>query len=392
MAAKTSSVTLGTVLMVASGLVLTLQLILGKALQSAGWPFYVMLSISSAIAFGAFAVLAGLCKAPFPERRSLKWILMRGVSANANLASMIVALRLGAAAGDVAALSSVNTIFAALLGRVFLGEPLQLSHIVSVICCLSGGVLISKPAVLFGNQSSSTPILAYVMAVVSGLFSAVTAISARKAGTTSPWFLNMSATFTGSVFFAVLPFAPFIDEPEIAVLQRSLYLGALCIAATALLICLVIGTTTAGSMLCPAAVSATVNVSARLTLGYLADVVIFGVTVDSLSLCGAALMLVAVLFMACTRRPAAAQEEVAAAKDPETPTGQEPVSATSLEDETESLASFIASEFAAEEGHQSGIHQRKRGAVRDEQDLTQTPRVNRTLFGVSALGAPARVM
>eukprot|EP00929_Paragymnodinium_shiwhaense_P106892 TRINITY_DN72737_c0_g1_i1.p1 TRINITY_DN72737_c0_g1~~TRINITY_DN72737_c0_g1_i1.p1 ORF type:complete len:384 (-),score=44.81 TRINITY_DN72737_c0_g1_i1:227-1378(-) len=375
------SVTVGIMFMVGSGVTVTMLLLLGKIMQSAGWPYYNMLSMSSAMAFGIFALLAGLCRAPFPESKSLKWILIRGISSTATFASTVAAVRLGAPAGDVAALGGVNTVFAALLGRVFLGEPLQLSHIVAVLCCLAGGVLISKPEFLFGVAGSSVPIFAHLMALVSGFFAAVTSISARKAGKTSPWFLNMSATFTGSFAFAALPLTGFLDEPDLSVLQSRLYLGGICIFANALGFVIAIGATTGGSMWCPAAVSATVYVAARLTLGYLADVLILGISVDPLSLCGATLMLGAVVVMACARKPA---EDLVVQVSEASEAGQP---SQSLEDETSSLASFIATEFVSEKGHQGRVHQRRR-ATAGTSDSTPAVALERTMFGVFSPGPP----
>eukprot|EP00929_Paragymnodinium_shiwhaense_P066218 TRINITY_DN33191_c0_g1_i10.p1 TRINITY_DN33191_c0_g1~~TRINITY_DN33191_c0_g1_i10.p1 ORF type:complete len:310 (+),score=28.58 TRINITY_DN33191_c0_g1_i10:241-1170(+) len=299
---------------------------------------------------------------------------------------MIVAVRLGAPTGDVAALSSVNTVFAALLGRVFLGEPLQLSHCVSVLCCMTGGVLISKPVFIFGNPSSVVPIAAYLSAVAAGFFSACIAISARKAGGSSPWFLNMCASTTGSVVFALLPMTPLLDDPEFSISQHNVGEGALFIAANFVLFVVGIGVTTGGAMLCPAAVTATVNVSARITLGYMADVLIFGGSIDPLSLCGAALMLGAVLVMACARKPAAEVEEESPKSADSSPAATrlsdaEPAAA---DDETNSLASFIATEFVAERGYQSSVrHRRQTGA--DESGLSPVGVMDRTVYGNPAV-------
>eukprot|EP00929_Paragymnodinium_shiwhaense_P077987 TRINITY_DN4031_c0_g1_i2.p1 TRINITY_DN4031_c0_g1~~TRINITY_DN4031_c0_g1_i2.p1 ORF type:complete len:384 (-),score=48.94 TRINITY_DN4031_c0_g1_i2:204-1355(-) len=376
--------------MIVAGLVTTVQLILGKAMKSLGWPYHAIVSMSYAMAFGIFALVAGICKAPFPERRDVIWILLRGLSANGTLACMIAAVRLGAPTGDVAALGGVNTVFAALLGRIFLGEPLQLSHIISVLCCITGGVVISKPAFLFGMQSNSVPILAHLMAVLAGFCSAVISVSARKAGNTSPWFLNMCGAFTGCVVFIALPLTPFVDEPHISVLMDSVYLAGICIVGSGIMFVIGIGATTGGSMLCPAAVSATVNVSSRLTLGYLADVLIMGGTVDPVSLCGAALMLGAVVVMACARKPAGAASSPRVAEAPEEFSELPSSSAAAEEDETSSLASFIASEFVAERGHQGGMYQRRRVAsVAGDSAVTPTHIPDRTLFGVAATCPPA---
>eukprot|EP00929_Paragymnodinium_shiwhaense_P039976 TRINITY_DN20913_c0_g1_i3.p1 TRINITY_DN20913_c0_g1~~TRINITY_DN20913_c0_g1_i3.p1 ORF type:complete len:386 (+),score=51.02 TRINITY_DN20913_c0_g1_i3:161-1318(+) len=380
------SLTLGILFMASSGLGAVLQLVVSKVMQSAGWPYYKMLAMSAGLASGVFATLAGLSKAPMPERRSIKWILMRGIASNGMLGSMIAAVQLGASTGDVAALGSVNTVFAAMLGRMFLGEPLHLSHMIAVLCCITGGVLISKPEFLFGASSSEVPIIAYLMAVFGGLWSAVIAISARKAGKASPWLLNTSATSTGAVAFAILPFTPLVAEPDLSDLHGKLHLSGLWILVNVLLMILGIGCTTLGAMMCPAALSATVNVSARITLGYLADLLIFGGSMDPLSICGAALMLSAVLAMALARKPAA-ESTPPELESPEA--GGEQTSA-GAEDETNSLASFVAAEFASEQGYQESIRHRRPAAAGPASPVTP-PSLGweRTLFGAASLGPAA---
>eukprot|EP00929_Paragymnodinium_shiwhaense_P088236 TRINITY_DN4851_c0_g1_i3.p1 TRINITY_DN4851_c0_g1~~TRINITY_DN4851_c0_g1_i3.p1 ORF type:complete len:401 (-),score=48.26 TRINITY_DN4851_c0_g1_i3:160-1362(-) len=381
--AQMVSVTAGIMMMFVAGVFSTMQLVVSKTLQSAGWPYYKMLALASALASGIFALLAGLSKAQFPERRCFKWVLMRALASNGMLGSMIAAVQFGAPAGDVAALSSVNTVFAALLGRAFLGEPLQLAHIVSLLCCMTGSVLISKPEFLFGSGSSAAPTVAYVMAVVSGLSAAVISISARKAGNTSAWILNTCATFTGAAAFLAMPLTCMVEEPDLSKFQSRFDVGCLCIATKVVMLIFGIGTTTLGAMWCPAAVSATVLVSARLTLGYLTDVLIFGVTVDSLSFCGAVLMLGAVLAMTCARKPA----REAAESPPESPEAGRAAELAD-EDETDSLASFIATEFASERGYQDSVRHR-RPTVAMESPASRSPAWGRTLFGVSVSGPVA---
>eukprot|EP00929_Paragymnodinium_shiwhaense_P069017 TRINITY_DN34826_c0_g1_i1.p1 TRINITY_DN34826_c0_g1~~TRINITY_DN34826_c0_g1_i1.p1 ORF type:complete len:382 (-),score=40.51 TRINITY_DN34826_c0_g1_i1:46-1191(-) len=377
------SVTVGILFMVLAGFGSTGQLVVSKAMQSAGLPYYQLLSMSSAISCGIFAVLAGLCQAPLPDRKSLKWVLMRGIASAGMLGSMIAAVQLGAPTGDVAAVSSVNTVFAALLGRAFLGEPLQLSHIVAVLCCIGGGVLISKPEILFGSSVGGVPAVAYLMAVSSGFWQAMIAISARKASKTSPWFLNICATVVGAVGFGVLPFTPLTDEPALSVLvQRNLDLGALGVVGNTIMFVVVIGASTLAAIMCPAAITATVSVSSRITSGYVADVLIFGVSLDILSCCGAALMLTAVLVMASARKPS---QETPPESPPESPeAGQQSSAAAAADDETDSLASFIATEFVAEKGYQESVRHR-RPTVASDSPVARPP----TLFGVSAMGPPA---
>eukprot|EP00929_Paragymnodinium_shiwhaense_P088238 TRINITY_DN4851_c0_g3_i1.p1 TRINITY_DN4851_c0_g3~~TRINITY_DN4851_c0_g3_i1.p1 ORF type:complete len:385 (-),score=60.70 TRINITY_DN4851_c0_g3_i1:238-1392(-) len=373
-----SSNTAGMFLTFVAGSTSVVQLIVSKTLQAAGWPYYKMLALVCLLCAGVFVLLTGLCQAPFPERRNLKWVLMRGLSSAACLGSMIAAVQFGAPAGDVAALGSVNTVFAALLGRAFLGEPLHVSHLVSLLGCMIGSLLISKPEFLFGSTSTAAPTVAYVLAVISGLSASVISISARKAGDTSAWFLNSSATFVGAATFVAMPLTGLVEEPDLRVLQRSLDIGSVWIAAMVLVMFLDMGSTTLGAMWCPAAVSSTVLVAAQMTLGYLSDVLIFGVTIDSLSFCGAALMLGAVLVMARSRKPAGE----AAESPPESPEAGRAAELAN-EDETDSLASFIATEFASEQGYQSSVRHRRPTVSIESPASTPSAAWERTLFGVS---------
>eukprot|EP00929_Paragymnodinium_shiwhaense_P043951 TRINITY_DN22554_c0_g1_i1.p2 TRINITY_DN22554_c0_g1~~TRINITY_DN22554_c0_g1_i1.p2 ORF type:complete len:149 (-),score=17.36 TRINITY_DN22554_c0_g1_i1:309-755(-) len=127
-------------------------------------------------------------------------------------------------------------------------------------------------------------------------------------------------------------------------------------------------------------------VSSRITLSYLADVFIFGGTLEPLSLTGAVLMLAALSVMAFARKPADATsaEMPMPATSPED--GQ--ASAASADDETDSLASFIATEFVVEQGYQESVRQRRR-AIGDKAGASPQPVFERTLIGVSTLGQAA---
>mmetsp|Transcript_119383 Transcript_119383/g.380718 ORF Transcript_119383/g.380718 Transcript_119383/m.380718 type:complete len:121 (-) Transcript_119383:208-570(-) len=104
--------------------------------------------------------------------------------------------------------------------------------------------------------------------------------------------------------------------------------------------------------------------------GYLAQVVIFGSPLESLTMLGAALMLSGVLVMACARTPAAAAPRAQAAADA---AGSEELTDLAAEpsweeDETESLGSYIATEFSARMPHEPSpssapVRQRKASAV-----------------------------
>ena len=57
------------------------------------------------------------------DRKEIKWVLLRGLFGSSNNVLSVCAALAGAPMGSIGVLSSVNTVVAALLGRVVLGEP-----------------------------------------------------------------------------------------------------------------------------------------------------------------------------------------------------------------------------------------------------------------------------
>eukprot|EP00971_Amphidinium_carterae_P249041 4943459-Amphidinium_carterae.1 len=86
----------------------------------------------TAAAFGVVAVMLAvglaLTKSASVGLHQCKWMLLRGLCGTASMALEVLAIRTGMAAGDLAALTSVNTVLSAILGRVILGEELRRSH------------------------------------------------------------------------------------------------------------------------------------------------------------------------------------------------------------------------------------------------------------------------
>lgn len=73
----------------------------------------------------------------------VKWITTRALLGSVNLLLAVYAVQIGSAAGDVAALMSINVVVAALLGHFLLGERLRWIHSLALVC--SGGVWVAFP-------------------------------------------------------------------------------------------------------------------------------------------------------------------------------------------------------------------------------------------------------
>eukprot|EP00929_Paragymnodinium_shiwhaense_P010949 TRINITY_DN11605_c0_g1_i1.p1 TRINITY_DN11605_c0_g1~~TRINITY_DN11605_c0_g1_i1.p1 ORF type:complete len:291 (+),score=37.01 TRINITY_DN11605_c0_g1_i1:110-982(+) len=271
---------------------------------------------------------------------------------------MASAVRLGAPAGDVAALSSVNTVLAALLGRAFLGEVLQLRHVVAMACSMAGAILISRPSFLFESAAgeSDVPSLAYALAVLAGFSMSCIAICARKADKTDVWVFNLSPSAAG-ISFILASSTPLLDDATLSPLLEHPGQAFGWLALNVVLIAGSIACNSAGSMWCPAAVSATMSSAARILFGYVADIFIFGLRIQLLSVGGAALMMCGVLVMTLARAPRQPEDDASLKEQPETSAVASPPATDT--DETESLASFIAAEFVELQGYETPLRQRK---------------------------------
>lgn len=208
-------------------------------------------------------------------------------------------MHVGAAPGDVAALNSINIVVAAFIGRVVLKESLRGVYLAAMVFSVTGAVLVSQPEFIFGaSLRSGAAWLGYVCAASSGFVHDCYFIIARCAADVSPWILTLSMVALCAILCALLPHTGIVQEAPLNVAFTSPLAAAgftaIAFATTwcsASFLC-------AGSVLCPAAVSATVYTASSLAFGYIAQVVIFGLKPSVLTLVGAALMLVAVVLMA----------------------------------------------------------------------------------------------
>jgi len=264
--------------------------------------------------------------------------------------------------GDVAALTSVNMVVAAFLGRVLLGEALRWIHLFALACSLVGATLISQPSFLFPDSGSGSDSrwVGYVLAPASGFFQAFVFISSRKSAGTSAWLHLLSTMAQCGLAGLLLPFLPAVSDhtleplgelPLLAVGWLALILGSIFVTSLS---------TSVASRWCPAAVSATTTTAVRMSCSYTAQVLLFGEDLGALTLLGAALMLVGVVAMAGARAAGPRAEPQAEAADGSPALPLEALrEAAGEEAETESLASFIAAEFVDRSPHDKAVRQRR---------------------------------
>jgi len=356
------------------------MVVAGSFAKELEWPYFRLLSAGAVLIFFSLSSLALLCGCPLPDTRQLKWLVLRGMFGSLAFVFMIASVRLGASLGDAAAMASINTVIAALLGRLLLGEKLQVVHAVALLCTIAGSLLICRPGFLFGTPNPA--FAGYLMAGASGFSMACVFISARKSHGAPLLMLNMSAAGFCILTFGSLPYTPLLEDYSLQPVWESLGLALGLMAAYAALMAAGMCAGSAAAMWCPAAVSATMNTGAKMLSGYLAQTLLFEQAPEVVTLIGAALMLAAVLIMATARSSGhnAASEETQPAQDGKTTADGQPQAGQERElgeeEETESLASFIAAEFVASEGGLRQRHSQVKTTVRQE----PTPEV----LGISA--------
>eukprot|EP00746_Dinoflagellata_sp_MGD_P004777 gnl/MRDRNA2_/MRDRNA2_109242_c0_seq1.p1 gnl/MRDRNA2_/MRDRNA2_109242_c0~~gnl/MRDRNA2_/MRDRNA2_109242_c0_seq1.p1 ORF type:complete len:381 (-),score=62.12 gnl/MRDRNA2_/MRDRNA2_109242_c0_seq1:130-1272(-) len=358
-----SKSTLGALLMMCEGLLATCQLILAKFLQSLEMPFF-RLNIVCCCCVAIFAISSlVVTQEEMPAPRSRKWILFRGASGCSSFFLTILAVQIGTPLGDVASLTSVNTVVAAFLGRVFLGELLRLLHVVALCCSAVGAFLISKPGMLFAG-GANVQLLGSMFAVGSGFFAACTFIASRKAPETPVHFFTISISVQSALYASVLVSCDVMKDFSLDAAMASPLRAVGVLGAMLVLTLGSMSANAGGSRWCPAAVSATISTAMRMVCGYLAQIIFFGVMPDALTIGGAALMIIGVAIMAFARKPREGTGGVPGELRSSTSTE------AGDEDDKESLASFISAEFVQLEPHLDGKPVRQRRPV---QALTSSP-------------------
>ncbi|CAE7947625.1 NLRC5, partial [Symbiodinium sp. KB8] len=337
------------------GCFVTLNLILSKLLQGWQWPYFFLAGLCSLlIVLGLQVVMLARqgVDAYHCQRKEIKWVLSRGLFGCGNNVLSVCAALAGAPMGSIGVLSSVNTVVAALLGRVVLGEPLGKLHILSVLFSMTGAVLISDPqsTVSAGAETGPGAYLGYVFALLSGVSLGCMFISARKSKSASPMVLTTSAMSFRCVVCWTLACVPAANDGRLQILADSPGFAILLFAALLIVLLVCNLTSSAGSQLCPAAISATVMTATNMSTGYAADILLFHKIPSLTTILGAAMMLLAVVTVAVARLPWRSSVPNAAEHEPD----QTSRSTTSVGSQ-ESLVSFVASEFAEQQDFASQV-------------------------------------
>mmetsp|Transcript_26231 Transcript_26231/g.47930 ORF Transcript_26231/g.47930 Transcript_26231/m.47930 type:complete len:385 (+) Transcript_26231:42-1196(+) len=347
---------LGMLLMLLAGVLDSFLVITGSFAKEMQWPYFRLMAASAGVVFASSGALTLVWHCPLPDMQQFKWLLLRGGFGALTFVLMISSVRLGASAGDAAAMASINTVVAALLGRLLLAEKLQLVHGLAVTCSIAGSLLICRPGFLFGTPNPA--FAGYLVAAASGFMQACVFISARKLNGTPVQLLNMSPAGFCVIAFGLLPSTPLLEDFSLQPVWDHPLLGLSIVAAYAALLASGIVTYSVAGMWCPAAVSATMTTGSKMLSGYLAQTLLFAQSPEVITLFGAVLMLAAVVIMAAARsvgqEAPGEGEQTEAATSPGTAKQEQ-----GEEEETESLASFIAAEFVAPEG---GLRQRHANA------------------------------
>jgi len=375
---------LGMLLMLLNGVLNCVMIVAGSFAKELEWPYFRLMSAAGIVIFVSLGALALASRCPLPDLRQAKWLLLRGMFGSLTFTGLISSVRLGATPGDAAAMSSINTVVAALLGRFFLGEQLHFVHGLAVACSVAGSLLVCRPAFLFGTPNPA--FLGYIVAAASGFTQACVFISARKSHGTPLLMLNMSPAGFCVIAFALLPSTSLVSDFSMQPVWDYPVLAAGLVAAYAVLLAGGMCTQSAASMWCPAAVSATMSTGSRMLSGYIAQTLLFEQSPEPITVFGAALMLAAVVIMAAARLRSLKNDAAPEEKEP-----QQAVAAASglpvvsqdqgEEEETESLASFIAAEFSAPDG---GLRQRA-AKVKSAGQEGPDPQVLGTSAAISAV-------
>eukprot|EP00929_Paragymnodinium_shiwhaense_P026187 TRINITY_DN15619_c0_g1_i3.p1 TRINITY_DN15619_c0_g1~~TRINITY_DN15619_c0_g1_i3.p1 ORF type:complete len:348 (+),score=64.21 TRINITY_DN15619_c0_g1_i3:45-1088(+) len=311
------------------------------------WPAFCMTGYSFLGAALSFGVVLAWTQPDLPERRAVKWVLLRGFSGAANFMLQSLAVEFGAPLGDIATLTSINMVLAALLGFVALGEKPHPLHVGALLCSIAGATLIAKPEFLFGRREAASAYMwiGYLMALGAGFFQACLFVASRKSAKVRVQWHGVSAMSQTGVVFLIYPFM--VNQLSDSILVTSKFTTEMAAWIAPMCLGAMLATTlqSRAAKLSPAAISAVINTSSSMSSGYFAQVMFFDTPPDLPTVCGAVLMLIGVCIVIMLR----VHEARGAKRQPQAPTL--PVQETDEtpaadDDETQSLSSYIASEFS----------------------------------------------
>lgn len=287
-------------------------------------------------------------------RKSWKWVALRGTGGASSWVFMCLSLAFGAPLGDASALCSINVVLAALMGRAFLGEALRGLHMLALLLSAAGATLISKPSFLFGREDMEVPVTGYIMALSSGLASSLTFVASRRAQGTDTMLMTASLMLQEGSATMVLPFLGLVQELPAGLLMESPLKAVASVLFLLLLAIASCSTMSLGAQLCPAAAGSTIFSASLMSLGYALQTLLHNRAPELVTLLGAAMMLLAVAFMALARKLysepcSGAEADAEARSSSETPAvaqSEEMDDTRSDASHESSLASFVASEWS----------------------------------------------
>mmetsp|Transcript_69868 Transcript_69868/g.197080 ORF Transcript_69868/g.197080 Transcript_69868/m.197080 type:complete len:392 (+) Transcript_69868:85-1260(+) len=333
-----------------SGLVTNVDMLLSAVLLEQAWPYWRINAFSCVLASIVLAGQLAWQRPPMPHLWQAKWIFLEGLFGSIDWCVGIVAVQIGVSPGDVAALTSINIVASAMLGRMFLNETLRWQHGVAVIMSTCGAVLISQPSFVFGSTDTArAPAIGYLAAITAGVFQAGFFVTSRKAADVHVDILSLSSMLISAVFCAVLPCTNLVTDADLGIMWASppegvgwigvIFVTSWCSAT--------FGCT--GATMCPAAVSAAVYAASSMLFGYLAASCLLGSRPSVVTISGAVLMFSAVVVMAVFQPADAKLRTVVEALvgDDWSPASSASTREVVEEDELdESFASFAASELS----------------------------------------------
>lgn len=368
----------GVLAMVGSALTVNILLTMCSFMGERGWSDSSILSVSCILGLALLLVWLLVSRPDPPSAGDVKWIICVGFFGASSSILMFLSVHVGIPLGDFAAMNSTNTVFAAFLGRLFLGEALRWPHYAAVAMSVCGGLLVSQPEALFGPvpgqaASESSPGIGYVLALLSGFCDACMYVSSRKGEHVPHVFILISmigqlslAMVAWGLMMGALDPEPFVASPP----EASCWLaGVLIVGGIGFLLFV------EAAQKCPAAVSATVDTATRITSGYGAQLLLFGAALTKETLLGAGLMLASVVLMALVRGApdGQAMERYFVALDPDVrgvlEGGGESVVVEvdqTSEVDTDSLVSFAASEFAGTPARRLALRLRRIGGASEQ--------------------------
>jgi len=366
----------GMLIMAAAAVGASICMTLCSMVKELQLPYY-RLSGSAEIVMAAALAIIIVMKGELSrvQAHEWKWIVLRGSFGSATAILAWAAVAEGAPVGDASSLGSVNVVVATLLGRAFLGEPLTCFHVLALVCSLVGAVFVSKPEAIMGTADTNmtTAWFGHALALASGLSSGGLFIASRKSQGISPLVMSFSVSLQEGLSLWLVTSIGLVEDGPLEPLLETPAVGLGMFMAFLLLLSGCVFTISLGSAMCPAAASSTIFTSVSMVLGYVAQSIIHRQHPDVFTKVGAALMLLAVSLIAVARWW---QSKVAAASELEAPLLPEDdsnatensaeeegskgiIDVSSADSKTESLASFIAAEFAGLAHPSTSIRQRR---------------------------------